>query len=393
MGGEAEKRSERQVESARCATQDWQDCHGELLEYGGRGRGRGRGVAARDPHQSRCVVVFLRIARRFGARHSPFFFADTSEEASKQKEQAVERLADIFVKTRCVARRRPRALSRACVLERSLALTAPPSALSRPFARSQAQALAGLLQELRPLFASIPKARTAKIVRTVVDRLGDIPGSSETQIALCAETVEWCRREKRSFLRIRVQLRLSGLLLAAGRCAPALALVGAVLSEVKRLDDKQLLVEIHLLESKIHHALRNVPKARAALTAGRAAANSIYVGPELQAAIDLQAGTLSAEERDYRTGYSYFYEAFEGLSSLGHAEGAVEAFKYMLLCKVMCELPEDVALLVNGKQGLRYAGRPLEAMRSVAQAFKDRSLLALERVLGDFKAELADDAL
>ena len=48
-----------------------------------------------------------------------------------------------------------------------------------------------------------------------VDRLGDIPGSGETQIAVCAETVEWCRREKRSFLRIRVQLRLSALLLAA----------------------------------------------------------------------------------------------------------------------------------------------------------------------------------
>lgn len=51
----------------------------------------------------------------------------------------------------------------------------------------------------------------------------------------------------------------------------------------------------------------------------------------------MQSGVLHAEDKDYKTGYSYFFEALEGFSSQNDPK-ATAALKYMLMCKVMLNL-------------------------------------------------------
>lgn len=266
--------------------------------------------------------------------------------------------------------------------------------LSKLYAKLEdAPALRTLLTELRPLFATVPKAKTAKIVRNIIDILAGVPGFDDLQVELCKEQVAWARAEKRTFLRHRVELRLSGLYLDMKAFQDALKLIGHLAFEVKKLDDKLLLVDIHLLESKIHYALRNMPKAKAALTAARTNANAIYVPPSLQCVIDLQSGILHAEEKDYKTAYSYFFEAFEQLNNLDDSARAVAALKYMLMCKVMCNQAEDVASLISSKGGLKHQGETLDAMKAVAAAYTKRSLKDLQATLTSYEAQLGDDPI
>nr|NVI77809.1 regulatory particle non-ATPase 6 [Cucujiformia] len=207
------------------------------------------------------------------------------------------------------------------------------------------------------------------------------------------ECIEWAKEERRTFLRQSLEARLVALYFDTGMFAEALALGSALLKELKKLDDKNLLVEVQLLESKTYHALSNLPKARAALTSARTTANSIYCPPKMQAALDLQSGILhAADEKDFKTAYSYFYEAFEGFDSV-ESPKALVALKYMLLSKIMLNNPEEVQQIVSGKLAIKYAGKDIEAMKAVAQASHKRSLADFQLAVKEFKHELEDDVI
>ncbi|XP_059317288.1 26S proteasome non-ATPase regulatory subunit 11 homolog [Lycium ferocissimum] len=269
---------------------------------------------------------------------------------------------------------------------------------------NRAEDLKNLLIQLRPFFSLIPKAKTAKIVnKGIIDAVAKIPGTSDLQITLCKEIVQWTHSEKRTFLRQKIEAKLAALLMENKEYSEALTLLSGLIKEVRRLDDKLLLMEIDLLESKLHFSLRNLPKAKVALTAARTAASAIYVPPDQQSEIDLQSGILHAEEKDYKTAYSYFYEAFEGFNALARDPKdtsskkdpnakAKYSLKYMLLCKIMVSQADDVAGIISSR-GLEYLGPELDAMKAVADAHSKRSLMLFEIALRNFKAQLDEDPI
>ncbi|KAK7919378.1 hypothetical protein WMY93_010662 [Mugilogobius chulae] len=134
----------------------------------------------------------------------------------------------------------------------------------------QAAELGGLLKFVRPFLISISKAKAARLVRSLLDLFLDMEAATGQEVELCLECIEWAKAEKRTFLR-------------------------------------QL---------------------------WRTTANAIYCPPKLQAALDMQSGIIhAAEEKDWKTAYSYFFEAFEGYDSIDSPR-AITSLKYMLLCKL-----------------------------------------------------------
>lgn len=174
----------------------------------------------------------------------------------------------------------------------------------------------------------------------------------------------------------------------------AIALLAALLKEVKLLDDKLLLVEINLIETRANFNCDNLPKARSSLTAAKTNANAIHCPPLLQAEIDLWSGVVSLREKDPRTAFSYLYEAFEAFhvnkDESGNLEKdynftrALQALRCQLLCRIMEDDPSACKQIVQQKNMLPYQMHDsVQAILKIAAAYEDRSLKKLEKVLKD----------
>ncbi len=127
----------------------------------------------------------------------------------------------------------------------------------------KAKELADLIKVTRPFLSLISKAKAAKLVRSLVDLFLDLEAGTGIEVQLCKECIEWAKQEKRTFLRQSLEARLVALFFDTGMYTDALQLGSTLLKELKKLDDKMLLVDVQLLESKTYHALSNLPKVSA----------------------------------------------------------------------------------------------------------------------------------
>ena len=258
--------------------------------------------------------------------------------------------------------------------------------------RKDHENLRQLIIDNRPKLLLVSKAKAAKMVRTLIDLYLDMEARTGNEIQLCKDCIEWARNEKRIFLRQNLQARLVELYFTFGQYQDGIDLSAKLLDELKKVDDKSLLVEVFLHESRIFHALHNLSKARASLTSARTTVTTIYCPPKLQAHLDLMSGIIHAsEEKDFKTAYSYFYEAFEGFDSVSSSH-ALRALKYMLLCKIIMNQAEEVKSIVSGKLALKYNGRDVDALKNIATSYHEKQLLVYKNYVQEYADVFQNDS-
>ena len=251
--------------------------------------------------------------------------------------------------------------------------------------------LAGLVRSLNDLWGELPKAKTAKLLKMLLSMFSSMPNSLQVQIQVCKDILEWCQKEKRIFLKQSLETKLVGLYLDNKLYQEALGLISELLKELKRLDDRMALLEVQLLESKVYFAIKNIAKSKAALVAARTSGNSIYCPPIVQGALDMQSGILNAEEKDFKTAYSYFFEALDSYNNVEDSS-ALLALQYMLVCKIMMNQSNEVASIISSKLASKFKDNAgIQTLNEIATAHGNRSLQEFESCIKLHEEQLNKD--
>ena len=199
-------------------------------------------------------------------------------------------------------------------------------------------------------------------------------------IKVCEEITKFCDETNNISMRSKIQTRLAEVYFIHEHYAKALEICNKVIFDLKRYEDNLGLIQLLLLESKIYYATNGISKSKAALTSVKTLLTKVYVEPKLQANIDTHAGILAAYEKDFNLAYSYFFEAFDvyNIPSQKRKNKGLRVFQYMILSKIVGGHIEEVNNVVLSKQGKDYYGKEVEALRSIEEAVKEKSIRLLK---------------
>lgn len=194
------------------------------------------------------------------------------------------------------------------------------------------------------------------------------------------DLAEYCVKINNISMKSKLETRLAELYFLNGHYSQAMDLCNKIIFDLKRYEDNLGLIRLQLLQSKIYFKTKGYSKAKASLTGVKTLVTKVYIEPKLQANIDMHAGIIAAQEKDFNLAYSYFFEAFDvfNLPQIRKVNKAKRCLHYMILSKIMAGKLEDINNIVINKNSREYIDNQVDYLRSIEKAVKESSILVLQ---------------
>ena len=239
---------------------------------------------------------------------------------------------------------------------------------------------------------NISRAKITKNLFELLNAIINQPKTMSIAVKVCERAVEWAKEQNKTFLKQQLEYKLAQFYYEDGQYSKSLQVIGSLLKTGKKADDRLFCVELQLLEAKVHRKVKNLSKARGAMTGAKVDANAIYIQPVLQGELDMCSAFINGEEKDYVTAASYFYEAFENYFSLNMKKETINSLKYLLLMKIMQRKIHEIDSLMINKHVIQYTDDiNIIAINSIAQVFEKRNIDEYNQVVVKYQNELMTD--
>lgn len=202
-------------------------------------------------------------------------------------------------------------------------------------------------------------------------------------VTLIKDIIKVCEENNNVSLKNKMNIKLCEVYYINGEYKIGLELISTTLVDLKRYEDNLGLIELQLIESKIHYMSKGIVKAKSALTTVKTLCTKVYIEPKLQAKIDMHAGFLAAYEKDYNLAFSYFYESFDvfNLPIVKKPDQAKLALHYMILAKIMHGKLDEINNIIYGKNQKKYFDKEVEALKEVEKAVREKNVKYLGEIV------------
>lgn len=228
----------------------------------------------------------------------------------------------------------------------------------------------------------VSKASSAILLKSTLDILEQEGMHKKDTICLYDRMIEWATEKKRNLLKLDFKMRKAEALLALKEYKACLTLIAETAKILKQADDKIGLVKLYYIESKVYYELKNLERAKSALTLAKSTSTFVYCPSFLQAKIDILNGIYLADEKDYKTATSYILEALEGFSITNNREMAVQCVRYILLVKIMENKTKEIlGLLTHKLVAPHKEDKCIEMLCSIAECVKEKNLSKCNEII------------